>query len=89
MAGVAADSPPFSVLLYSSQLGGLVGGRPRQTAPAASCQSAPNYCCHIHARLQVLDGDEHRIRAPDGRLALRDAVQFVPFRPQQVSHCRS
>ena len=34
--------------------------------------------------MDVLDGDQHRIRAPDGRMAARDSVQFVPFRPQQV-----
>ena len=30
--------------------------------------------------MEVLDGDDHRIRAPSGRLAARDCVQFVPFR---------
>ena len=34
--------------------------------------------------MEVLDGDVHRIRAPDGRPAARDAVQFVPYRPDKV-----
>ena len=37
----------------------------------------------FHA-MHVLDGDQHRIRAPDGRYAARDSVQFVEFRPEQV-----
>lgn len=32
------------------------------------------------AAMEVLDGDTQRIRAPDGRLAARDTVQFVPLR---------
>ncbi|KAL4445388.1 hypothetical protein ABPG77_011213 [Micractinium sp. CCAP 211/92] len=33
------------------------------------------------AAMEILDGDDHRLRAPDGRMAARDCVQFVPFRP--------
>lgn len=39
---------------------------------------------HARASVQVLDGDTQRIRAPDGRAAARDCVQFCEFRPQQV-----
>ncbi|KAL4428006.1 hypothetical protein ABPG75_002095 [Micractinium tetrahymenae] len=35
------------------------------------------------AAMEFLDADEHRLRAPDGRMAARDCVQFVPFRPAQ------
>lgn len=32
----------------------------------------------------MLDGDTQRLRAPDGRFAVRDVVQFVPLRPNQA-----
>ncbi|KAI8791166.1 copine-7, partial [Biomphalaria glabrata] len=37
-------------------------------------------------QMEVLDGDHTEIRSRDGRLALRDIVQFVPFRDFQNRH---
>lgn len=48
-----------------------------------SCSPTPPPKHPNHAALQFLDGDDHRLRAPNGRVAARDCVQFVPFRPQQ------
>lgn len=33
--------------------------------------------------MEVLDGDIQRIRSPEGQVAARDTVQFVPLRPNQ------
>ncbi|XP_055892331.1 copine-3-like [Biomphalaria glabrata] len=37
-------------------------------------------------QMEVLDGDHTEIKSRDGRLALRDIVQFVPFRDFQNRH---
>ena len=37
------------------------------------------------AAMEALDGDKLRIRAPDGRPAVRDTVQFCELRPNQAS----
>jgi hypothetical protein len=37
------------------------------------------------AAMEALDGDKLRIRAPDGRSAVRDTVQFCELRPKQAS----
>lgn len=54
---------------------------------AFSVRSAErDYACNPAgpaAAMEVLDGDTQRIRSPEGSLAARDMVQFVPLRQHQ------